>query len=151
MYPYHYEGIKSYNDAVSVLRRFRFARFFPEIEVLKKANASRAAIALTKLEVVARALNNGWKPNTISGNIGYRPQFYLYNELSAINVMKIERQYKYAPNRYIAFTSVTRSIPESGKAYCPLCLAVKSPEIAKHFGTHFLHLFAEYFYALKDE
>lgn len=149
-YPYHYEAIKTYEDAVNILRQFRCARFFPDIRKMREANATRASVALTKLEIIARALNNGWKPNIISGDLGYRPQFYLYEHLASINLQKIERQMKYDDRKYIAMTSVTRSIPESGKAYYPLSLAVKSPEIAKHFGIQFLSIFAEYYYAAKE-
>lgn len=149
MLRYHFEQITSYEDAKNALHTYHCIRFFPNEADMKKANIDEASRAFIKLQIIVRALNDGWVPDNATGNVGYRPQFYLFEKISDLPVMKIECKYRYDEGKQLAFTSVTRATPESGKAYNPTCLAVRTPEIARHLGTHFIGLFAKFFYGVR--
>lgn len=151
MLRYHFEQIKTYEDAKKALFDFHSIRFFPNENDMKKANIDEASRAFIQLQIIVRAINDGWTPDIGRGELGYRPQFYLYDSrVSDLPVMKIECCYRYSEGKQLALTSVTRGNPESGKAYCPMSLAVKTPEMARYLGTQFIGLFARFFYGIRS-
>lgn len=151
MIRYHYEQIRTYDDAKRALFAFHSIRFFPNENDLKKANIDEASRAFIRLQIIVRAINDGWTPNVAKGDLGYRPQFYLYDSKeSDVPVMKIECKYRYADGQQIALSSVTRGNPESGKAYFPTSLVVRTPEMARYLGTQFIDLFARFYYGIRN-
>lgn len=113
-----------------------------------------SCIYYIKLYDIARAIKkvtgyDKWLPSVSNKKCGFRPHFYYVKDSNP------ESQFTQHKSGVIgsgydkgnlAFSCVTDAVPDSGKAYFPLGLAMPSRELAQYFGEKFIDIWARYYY-----
>ena len=117
--------VKSYEDACSVLGQKPM-----DEEAMKTAGFREDEIARRKLETIAEALNEGWKPDWNDMNQAkYRPWFYIEKRPSGANAGLASAHTTYAPSS--AYTNV-------GSRLC-----YRTATLAVYAAQTFTHLYEE--------
>lgn len=113
-----------------------------------------SCIYYSKLYDIARAIKkvtgyDKWLPSVSKKKCGFRPHFYYVKDANPDSQFT-QRKSGVLGNGYnqgkLAFSCVTDAVPDSGKAYFPLALAMPTRELAQYFGERFIDIWAKYYY-----
>ena len=113
-----------------------------------------SCIYYSKLFDIAKAIRkvtgyDKWFPSVSNKKCGYRPHFYYVKDSNPCSQFT-QRKSGIIGGGYdqgnLAFSCVTDAVPESGKAYFPLGLAMPTRELAQYFGEKFIDIWAKYYY-----
>lgn len=113
-----------------------------------------SCIYYSELYDIARAIKkvagfDKWLPSVSNKKCGYRPHFYYVKDSNPCSQFT-QRKSGIIGGGYdqgkLAFSCVTDAVPESGKAYFPLGLAMPTRELAQYFGEKFIDIWAKYYY-----
>ena len=146
------ERIKTFDDAVDEL-----GIDHPLVKQYMAANGNEAftrnTIAYIKLQIVAAALNEGWRPQFAEYEYRWSPWFTLWTE----EELKDKSKEWKAKHKLVLFGGISRNGASCGLAYVDshhawstadslisARLAVKSEEISDYFGNQFIDIWAEY-------
>ena len=148
------ERIKTFDDAVEEL-----GSEHPLVKQYMAANGNesftRNTIAYIKLQIIAAALNEGWKPQFTECEYCWFPWFTLWTEREP----KEKSEEWKANNKLVLFGGSSDYGASCGLAYVysydawsyassdiSARLAVKSEKISDYFGTQFIDIWAEYMF-----
>ena len=147
------ERIKTFDDAVDEL-----GSEHPLVkQYMAAANGNesftRNTIAYIKLQIIAAALNEGWKPQFTECEYCWFPWFTIWTE----EELKDKSEEWKANHKLWLFGGLSHSGASCGLAYVlsinawsyarshlSVRLAVKSEEISDYFGNQFIDIWAEY-------
>lgn len=114
------------------------------------AEDNRDIIAYLKLRIITAALNEGWEPQFIPGELRWAPYYVLHTK-EDIDEMDEETKARVVFRSYyvaVAFGGVSFAVAVSDSAvvlaYIGSRLAFKSEELAEYAGTQFIDLFADF-------
>ena len=144
------ERIKTFDDAVEEL-----GIEHPLVKQYMAVNGdesfSRNTIAYMKLQIIAAALNEGWKPKFTTGEYRYYPWFCLYTqeEIDEMDEDKKKSLVLFGGGSDFGASCGLGCVSSLNAWSCAAScisarLAVKSKEISDYFGNQFIDIWAEY-------
>lgn len=147
------ERVKTFEDACRELGKdhpFVLAYQNTNLRDPEVADDNKDVIAYLKLRIIAAALNEGWKPKFVKGELRYFPYFYLCSDEDISRMGEDEKsRVVYRPN-YGTYENggMAYEIAKDGSAsffatFMPL-LVFKTSELAEYAGKQFVYLYADY-------
>lgn len=154
------ERVKTYEDAVNEL-----GNDHPLVEAASSAewrftnSEDKDIIAYLKLRVIVAALNDGWKPQFVPGELRWYPWYELISKDEYDAMSEDEKQegrrvgrssdYAHADGGLV-FSNANHASSNSG-AYSGSRLAFKSEALAEYAGKQFAELFADFCFIPKSD
>lgn len=154
------ERVKTYEDAV-----WELGNDHPLVEAASSAewrftnSEDKDIIAYLKLRVIVAALNDGWKPQFVPGELRWYPWYELiskdeYDAMSEDEKQErrcVGRSSNYA-NAYGGLVFSSADVASSSSyALCGSRLAFKSEALAEYAGKQFAELFADFCFIPKSD
>lgn len=147
------ERVKTFEDACRELGKdhpFVLAYQNTNLRDPEVADDNKDVIAYLKLRIIVAALNEGWKPKFVKGELRYFPYFYLCSDEDISRMGEDEKsRVVYRPN-YGTYENggMAYEIAKDGSAsffatFMPL-LVFKTSELAEYAGKQFVYLYADY-------
>lgn len=154
------ERVKTYEDAVLEL-----GNDHPLVESASSAewrftnSEDKDIIAYLKLRVIVAALNDGWKPQFVPGELRWYPWYELISKDEYYAMSEDEKQERRCVGRSNNYASAYGGLVYSyayyalsaSYAYFGSRLAFKSEELAKYAGKQFAELFADFCFIPKSD
>lgn len=154
------ERVKTYEDAV-----WELGNDHPLVEAASSAewrftnSEDKDIIAYLKLRVIVAALNDGWKPQFVPGELRWYPWYELiskdeYDAMSEDEKQErrcVGRSYNYADAYGGLVFSVALYASSYSAAYGGSRLAFKSEALAEYAGKQFAELFANFCFIPKSD
>lgn len=154
------ERVKTYEDAV-----WELGNDHPLVEAASSAewrftnSEDKDIIAYLKLRVIVAALNDGWKPQFVPGELRWYPWYELISKDEYDAMSEDEKQerrcvgrsddYAYAYGGLVYSDAVSAS--SLSYAYVGSRLAFKSEALAEYAGKQFAELFANFCFIPKSD
>ena len=141
------DRVKTFEDAC------REVGIDPTQYISKYDGEAADVIAYMKLQVICKALNEGWEPQFVKGEWRYYPYFRLYSGEEIICMSEEEKS-------RVVYRSDNSASADGGVSYaCALAsydpasvyasfgsrLTFKTSELAEYAGKQFLSLYADYY------
>lgn len=154
------ERVKTYEDAVKEL-----GNDHPLVEAASSAewrftnSEDKDIIAYLKLRVIVAALNDGWKPQFVPGELRWYPWYELISKDEYDAMSEDEKQERRCVGRSYddayAYGGLVYSFASnalsSSSAYSGSRLAFKSEALAEYAGKQFAELFADFCFIPKSD
>lgn len=154
------ERVKTYEDAVLEL-----GNDHPLVEAASSAewrftnSEDKDIIAYLKLRVIVAALNDGWKPQFVPGELRWYPWYELISKDEYDAMSEDEKQERRCVGRSSVNASASGGLVCSGAVYASSYsiafvgsrLAFKSEALAEYAGKQFAELFADFCFIPKSD
>lgn len=154
------ERVKTYEDAVKEL-----GNDHPLVEAVSSAewrftnSEDKDIIAYLKLRVIVAALNDGWKPQFVSGERRWYPWYELISKDEYDAMSEDEKQERRCVGRSVsnanAYGGLVYSDADYASSYSSASygsrLAFKSEALAEYAGKQFAELFADFCFIPKSD
>lgn len=154
------ERVKTYEDAV-----WELGNDHPLVEAASSAewrftnSEDKDIIAYLKLRVIVAALNDGWKPQFVPGELRWYPWYELISKDEYDAMSEDEKQERRCVgrsfNNAIAYGGLVYSHAGSASSYSVAVtgsrLAFKSEALAEYAGKQFAELFADFCFIPKSD
>lgn len=154
------ERVKTYEDAVKEL-----GEDHPLVEAANSAAwrfpeaANKDLVAYMKIRVVVAALNDGWEPQFVPGELRWYPWYELISKDEYDAMSDDEKQERRCVGRSSYSASASGGLVYSfahyassySSAYSGSRLAFKSEELAEYAGKQFAELFADFCFIPKSD
>lgn len=154
------ERVKTYEDAV-----WELGNDHPLVEAASSAewrftnSEDKDIIAYLKLRVIVAALNDGWKPQFVPGELRWYPWYELISKDEYDAMSEDEKQERRcvgrSSNNAHAFGGLVYSVAYSASSYSYAHygsrLAFKSEALAEYAGKQFAELFANFCFIPKSD
>lgn len=154
------ERVKTYEDAV-----WELGNDHPLVEAASSAewrftnSEDKDIIAYLKLRVIVAALNDGWKPQFVPGELRWYPWYELISKDEYDAMSEDEKQERRCVGRSVVYASAFGGLVfsyagyASSYSYAPLGsrLAFKSEALAEYAGKQFAELFANFCFIPKSD
>lgn len=154
------ERVKTYEDAV-----WELGNDHPLVEAASSAewrftnSEDKDIIAYLKLRVIVAALNDGWKPQFVPGELRWYPWYELISKDEYDAMSEDEKQERRCVGRSDNFADAYGGLVfsyagyASSYSYAPLGsrLAFKSEALAEYAGKQFAELFANFCFIPKSD
>lgn len=154
------ERVKTYEDAVLEL-----GNDHPLVEAASSAewrftnSEDKDIIAYLKLRVIVAALNDGWKPQFVPGELRWYPWYELISKDEYDAMSEDEKQERRCVGRSSNYASAYGGLVYSGADYASSFshanygsrLAFKSEALAEYAGKQFAELFADFCFIPKSD
>lgn len=143
------DRIKTFDDALKELGPNH--HLVKEYEVIKNSKITYSTKLYSKLSIITAALNEGWIPQFVKGELRYFPYFGLYTkEEIEENISEEKSHVIYRSSAYKnAFKGLfyVGTNKDSNFTYtsCPR-FAFKTEELAEYAGKQFTQLYADYLF-----
>lgn len=154
------ERVKTYEDAV-----WELGNDHPLVEAASSAewrftnSEDKDIIAYLKLRVIVAALNDGWKPQFVPGELRWYPWYELISKDEYDAMSEDEKQERRCVGRSYDFAYAVGGLvysyalyaSSSSVAYVGSRLAFKSEALAEYAGKQFAELFANFCFIPKSD
>lgn len=154
------ERVKTYEDAV-----WELGNDHPLVEAASSAewrftnSEDKDIIAYLKLRVIVAALNDGWKPQFVPGELRWYPWYELISKDEYDAMSEDEKQERRCVGRSGSgayaygglVVSVANHASSHSSAYGGSRLAFKSEALAEYAGKQFAELFADFCFIPKSD
>lgn len=154
------ERVKTYEDAV-----WELGNDHPLVEAASSAewrftnSEDKDIIAYLKLRVIVAALNDGWKPQFVPGELRWYPWYELISKDEYDAMSEDEKQERRCVGRSSSGASAggglvysyAHGASSSSDAYGGSRLAFKSEALAEYAGKQFAELFADFCFIPKSD
>lgn len=154
------ERVKTYEDAV-----WELGNDHPLVEAASSAewrftnSEDKDIIAYLKLRVIVAALNDGWKPQFVPGELRWYPWYELISKDEYDAMSEDEKQERRCVGRSSSSASAvgglvySYAVPASSYSYAHVGsrLAFKSEALAEYAGKQFAELFANFCFIPKSD
>lgn len=154
------ERVKTYEDAV-----WELGNDHPLVEAASSAewrftnSEDKDIIAYLKLRVIVAALNDGWKPQFVPGELRWYPWYELISKDEYDAMSEDEKQERRCVGRSdfnaSAFGGLVSSVASYASSYSSASfgsrLAFKSEALAEYAGKQFAELFANFCFIPKSD
>lgn len=148
------ERVKTFEDACKVLGEdHALVEQYMGISTFGLDETGDDIIAYTKLRIIAAALNEGWKPEFKAGEYRWYPWFKFYTKEDIERLDEDEKKSllvvggtaSHGSLAGLGLVSSYNAFSASG-ALCGSRLAVKTEELADHFGKQFIDIWASFLF-----
>lgn len=154
------ERVKTYEDAV-----WELGNDHPLVEAASSAewrftnSEDKDIIAYLKLRVIVAALNDGWKPQFVPGELRWYPWYELISKDEYDAMSEDEKQERRCVGRSVSSANAVGGLVYSyahyassySYAYVGSRLAFKSEALAEYAGKQFAELFANFCFIPKSD
>lgn len=154
------ERVKTYEDAV-----WELGNDHPLVEAASSAewrftnSEDKDIIAYLKLRVIVAALNDGWKPQFVPGELRWYPWYELISKDEYDAMSEDEKQERRCVGRSYSYASAYGGLVYSYAYYASSTsfadvgsrLAFKSEALAEYAGKQFAELFADFCFIPKSD
>ncbi|WP_290375817.1 hypothetical protein [uncultured Duncaniella sp.] len=154
------ERVKTYEDAV-----WELGNDHPLVEAASSAewrftnSEDKDIIAYLKLRVIVAALNDGWKPQFVPGELRWYPWYELISKDEYDAMSEDEKQERRCVGRSVANANANGGLVYSCASYASSYsnagsgsrLAFKSEALAEYAGKQFAELFADFCFIPKSD
>lgn len=154
------ERVKTYEDAV-----WELGNDHPLVEAASSAewrftnSEDKDIIAYLKLRVIVAALNDGWKPQFVPGELRWYPWYELISKDEYDAMSEDEKQERRCVGRSFYYANAVGGLVYSvadyassfSVAYSGSRLAFKSEALAEYAGKQFAELFANFCFIPKSD
>lgn len=154
------ERVKTYEDAV-----WELGNDHPLVEAASSAewrftnSEDKDIIAYLKLRVIVAALNDGWKPQFVPGELRWYPWYELISKDEYDAMSEDEKQERRCVGRSVvnayAYGGLVYSVAYAASSYSHASygsrLAFKSEALAEYAGKQFAELFANFCFIPKSD
>lgn len=154
------ERVKTYEDAV-----WELGNDHPLVEAASSAewrftnSEDKDIIAYLKLRVIVAALNDGWKPQFVPGELRWYPWYELISKDEYDAMSEDEKQERRcvgrSSNYAVAVGGLVYSVADFASSYSDAHygsrLAFKSEALAEYAGKQFAELFADFCFIPKSD
>lgn len=154
------ERVKTYEDAV-----WELGNDHPLVEAASSAewrftnSEDKDIIAYLKLRVIVAALNDGWKPQFVPGELRWYPWYELISKDEYDAMSEDEKQERRCVGRSVSSANAYGGLVYSSASYASSYsgasfgsrLAFKSEALAEYAGKQFAELFANFCFIPKSD
>lgn len=154
------ERVKTYEDAV-----WELGNDHPLVEAASSAewrftnSEDKDIIAYLKLRVIVAALNDGWKPQFVPGELRWYPWYELISKDEYDAMSEDEKQERRCVGRSVSNAYAVGGLVYSSADYASSFsyadsgsrLAFKSEALAEYAGKQFAELFANFCFIIKSD
>lgn len=151
------ERIKTFEDARKEVRRLAeggnevLANLLCDYESNADNILTKSTLAYMKLCIIAAALNEGWEPQFTTDEYRWYPWFHIYTqeEIDKMDEEKKKSLWLFGGGSYCGAncglaSAYSNFAWSNSSADFSARLAVKSKELAKYFGQHFIDIWVDY-------
>jgi len=151
------DKVKTFEDAVAILgdEHPLVAQFRVIESSFKEADNNLHLFAYARLVIIAKALNEGWKPKFDGDECRYYPWFYIYTKKEYEELDEDEKKECCVVGRSSGYASALGGVAFAyafsassfSDSYYGSRLAFKTRELAEYYGKQFIDIWEKFLFA----